>query len=106
MVRRSIPDRFDEDMWYAEDYDLWLRILAKYGHLTRLELPLAHLYKADYGEAGLSSRMYPMFRGELDAVAKLRHTSEISRLTVGLTWVWMTLKFILRTTKTAIRRHR
>lgn len=106
MVQRSISDRFDIDFWYAEDYEFWLRYLAKHQLILRIELPLAHLHKADYGESGLSARMYQMFRGELEAITKLRSTDNLSIFLVSTTIGWMSLKFLLRLTRTKIRKLR
>ena len=104
MLRHSLEDRFDEAMWYAEDFDLWVRILSRHGKLTRIEVPLTQLHKADFGESGLSSHLYPMFRGELRAIAKLHQSGNISLITALTTSGWMTAKYALRVAKTKLRR--
>jgi glycosyltransferase involved in cell wall biosynthesis len=104
IVRRNIPDRFSEDMWHAEDYDLWLRVIAMHGEFVRIELPLTQLHKADFGESGLSSHLYPMFRGEISAVQRLRRSGELSLAVARLAQVWMGLKYVLRVARTWIRR--
>jgi glycosyltransferase involved in cell wall biosynthesis len=104
MVRRSIPERFNSEMWYAEDYDLWLQILARCKTITRLEMALTQLHKADYGQAGLSSHLYPMFRGEISAVRRLRDSKHISPMTALSAQVWMTLKYVRRKVMTKVRR--
>jgi glycosyltransferase involved in cell wall biosynthesis len=54
MLRTAIAQRFPLGLRYAEDYYLWLRILAS-GHLAaRLVLPLAASHKADFGAGGLT----------------------------------------------------
>ena len=104
MVRRSIQERFNSELWYAEDYDLWLQILARCKMITRLELVLTQLHKADYGQAGLSSHLYPMFRGEISAVRRLRDSNHISPLSALSTQVWMSLKYVRRKVLTKVRR--
>ena len=103
MVRRTVVDRFDSSFWYAEDYELWLRHLTQHTGILRIELPLAHLHKAEFGESGLSARLYQMYRGELQAVVKLRTSGRLSHLYSWLTMSWMALKFVLRLIRTRIR---
>ena len=104
MVRRSIPERFNSELWYAEDYDLWLQILARYKTITRLEMALTQLHKADYGQAGLSSHLYPMFRGEISAVRRLRDSNHISPTTALSAQLWMSLKYVRGRVMTRVRR--
>ena len=104
MVRRSIPERFNSELWYAEDYDLWLQILARYKTITRLEMALTQLHKADYGQAGLSSHLYPMFRGEISAVRRLQDSNHISPIIALSAQVWMSLKYVRRKVMTRVRR--
>jgi glycosyltransferase involved in cell wall biosynthesis len=104
MVKRTIPERFDIARWYAEDYDLWLRIISRTRTLSRIELPLTKLYKADYGDSGLSSHLVPMFLGEVSAVRRLKLQREISLVAMMVFTLWMTAKFVVRVAKTSARR--
>ena len=106
MVHRSISNRFDIDFWYAEDYEFWLRYLAKHKLILRIELPLAHLHKAEFGESGLSARLYQMFRGELRAIAKLRSANSLSIWLASTTSIWMSMKFLIRLSRTKFRQLR
>jgi glycosyltransferase involved in cell wall biosynthesis len=105
MVKRLLPSRFDQSMRYAEDYDLWLRLVALHGSLTRIELPLAQLHKADFGESGLSSHLIPMFLGERFAVKKLRRSKQIALIPTWIALVWMSIKFSIRLARVKIVRH-
>ena len=104
MVSRLIPERFNSELWYAEDYDLWLQILARCKTITRLEMALTQLHKAEYGQAGLSSHLYPMFRGEITAVRRLRNSNHISPMTALSAQLWMSLKYVRRKVMTRVRR--
>lgn len=104
MVKREIRERFDSSLWYAEDYELWLRILARTGQITRLESQLTQLHKADFGESGLSARLFSMYRGELVAVARLRSSGSISATTQTAVVLWMTTKYLIRLVRTWARK--
>ena len=106
MVKREIPERFEPSMWYAEDYDLWLRILARTQSITRLEVRLTQLHKADFGESGLSAKLYAMYRGEVTAISNLRSSGIVSAGTRVTVVAWMTTKFLIRLLRTRVRRLR
>jgi glycosyltransferase involved in cell wall biosynthesis len=71
MLRREIPFRFKENMYAAEDYQLWMEIVLSGGTTVRLDIPLTRLHKAPYGEAGLSSRLWEMEKGTWAAYRSL-----------------------------------
>lgn len=96
MLRRSISDRFDETQRFSEDYQLWLRIIAKYKRGAFIEVPLTFLFKSAFGAGGISGRMFAMYRGELANASALRR-EEIISLANSLIWrTWLTIKFIIR----------
>jgi hypothetical protein len=104
MIRRSVTSRFDPKLRFAEDYGLWLRLLATYEIVVRIETPLAQLHKAKFGESGLSSKIFRMYRGELTAVTDVWKKHHISLLTLTTTCSWLSLKFIVRVARTTIRK--
>lgn len=106
MIRREITERFNAAQWYAEDYELWLRILCRNYQIVRLEVPLTQLHKADFGESGLSSRLFAMYRGELLAMSNLRSTGKIAKPTWVILLVWLSTKYLLRVVRTQVRRLR
>lgn len=103
MLRREITDRFDSSLWYAEDYELWLRILHKTHSFVRLEYPLTQLHKAAFGESGLSSKLFQMYKGELTAICLVRSRKQISVGAFSVFIVWKTLKYLLRIFRTMTR---
>ena len=66
VVRKDISLRFNEEMKYCEDYDLWLRIAFKYNDILRINgSPLTFLGKPFMGGNGLSSNILKMRIGEI-----------------------------------------
>lgn len=58
MLKNNIPFRFPENQRYAEDYYLWIDILLSGNICYKSDLKLVYLYKASYGESGLSSKLW------------------------------------------------
>lgn len=104
MVRREIPERFNSLLWYAEDYELWLRILSRTHQITRLEAPLTRLHKAEFGESGLSSKLFAMYKGELSALSSIRSKQQFGIIAWSILVAWVTAKYLLRVLRTKARR--
>lgn len=79
MLRRDIPQRFEEGQRYMEDHMLWLNIVCSGARVDRLPQPLAAIYKRPYGQAGLSAQMWLMERGDLGNYRRLREHRYISQ---------------------------
>ncbi|WP_339652446.1 glycosyltransferase family 2 protein [Halopseudomonas pelagia] len=96
MLQRAIEQRFVEGKRYCEDYQLWLEMgfagLACY----RSNLPLAYLFKADYGESGLSASLWKMQKGELEAYRHIYKLKEISLLQLMGLYLWSNAKYAKR----------
>ena len=96
MLRRNIQERFADGKRYSEDYLLWLQIVAAHGPAAFIDLPLAFLFKARYGEKGLSADLWRMRVGESETFAQLRRQKLIGPLAWLLVSVWGWMKFIKR----------
>jgi len=72
MLKRSLPFRFHEEKRHAEDYYLWLQVVCSDYGVARLDMPLAILHKAPYGEDGLSADLWTMEKGVQDVYCRLR----------------------------------
>ena len=70
LVRREVLESFDETMRFAEDFDLWQRIIRKTGKALLLQAPLVLLGKAPFMTKGLSSQLVEMERGEISVLWK------------------------------------
>lgn len=71
MVRSDLPFRFDPSLRYAEDRDLWLRVLTAGRTVLVSDDQLAVYHKPLYGAGGLSGRLWRMERGELTVYWRL-----------------------------------
>lgn len=96
MLRRNVRPRFIEGKRHSEDYLLWMEIVHAHGPAAIIEWPLATLFKARYGEAGLSGDHRRMRLGEADTFARLRRQGVIAPLTWCLIAALGWLKFFRR----------
>lgn len=65
MLKSDLPLRFRELQRYSEDALLWQQLALVGVEIVRLEIPLARLHKAPYGDGGLSAQLWAMERSEL-----------------------------------------
>ena len=79
-----------------EDHLLWLEIVCMGGRAVRISLPLASIYKAQFGSSGLSSQMWKMEKGDLQNLRDLYALNFINLPTWILLFVFSILKFIRR----------
>lgn len=98
MLRRDINFRFAEDQRYAEDYFLWARILMSGLPGSRINLPLAILYKARFGAGGLSGDLWEMEKGELGAIRMLWRHGDIRAWEYVIASVYSLAKYLRRIT--------
>jgi len=96
ITRRQVPYRFDPCKRYGEDRLVWLQMVLNGCKAARIDLPLAYMYKAPYGETGLSSNLWEMEKGELDIFSQLRQMGFLNRGQEILLTSWSFLKYILR----------
>lgn len=78
MLKRDLPFRFRKEKRFSEDYLLWLEIVLNGYPAFKIHLPLAFLYKAPYGVAGLSGKLWEMERGELETYRMIYREGLIS----------------------------
>jgi len=71
IIKREISYRFDPSKRYCEDRMLLLQLVLNGYKIARLELPLVYLYKAPYGEGGLSSHLWESEKNELEIFHRL-----------------------------------
>ena len=96
MLRTDLPFRFDPQKRYSADRLLWIQLLFNGYKAVRLELPLAYLYKAPYGEAGLSSHLWETEKSELDNFTQLRQMGFLNRPQEMTLKAWALLKYVRR----------
>ncbi len=78
MLRRDIALRFEPDKKYSEDYLLWLEILYHGFSGVYLDLPLTFIFKARYGQGGLSGNLWRMEKGEIDTYVRLHRKGRLA----------------------------
>ncbi|MFH7321201.1 glycosyltransferase family 2 protein [Desulfurivibrio sp. D14AmB] len=100
MLRRDLPVRFAGGKRYAEDYLLWLEIAWGGGGVYLCDWALANLYKAPYGEDGLSAELWLMEQGELHAYWTIYRKGFIGTTTYWGLRAWSLLRFGRRLIKT------
>lgn len=96
MLRRDIQLRFLPDKRHSEDFLLWTSIVAMGHRAIRIEAPLSVMYKAKFGEAGLSADLWKMGLGELDTYARLKKEGAINGPTLQVLRSYSVLKLIRR----------
>ena len=103
MLRTEIAQRFPLGLRCAEDYYLWLRILAS-GHLAaRLMHPLAASYKAHFGAGGLTGHLAAMHAGVQQCFSMLHQERLLSLSQFRLARTAETLKYWRRLVMLAMR---
>lgn len=103
MIRRDLPFRFCPNKRYAEDYLLWLEIILSGFKIGFIDTGLAYLYKAPYGEEGLSGKLWKMELGELETYYRLWQSSKITMPLFSALVIWSIAKFSRRVLKRAFR---
>ena len=104
MLRRDVVQRFNPSRDMTEDYLLWLEVVADNGPALLIDAPLTTLFKAPYGESGLSSQLHRMERKELTALRHLRRSGSISMVTWLWSSLWSIVKYVRRIVVVAARR--
>lgn len=96
MLRRDIQQRFAAGKCHSEDYLLWLEIICSGGAAYKIELPLAYLFKAPYGEGGLSAQLWSMEKGEIDTYRRVWRSGCVSFSAFVLLIAWSWVRFVRR----------
>lgn len=104
MLKRDLPYRFEERKRYAEDYLLWLEIILSGTRVAVLEHPLAAIYKENYGEAGLSSHLWSMEKGELELYRALYRGGKIGLAAAAFFSVYSFTKYLRRVLRVLTRK--
>ncbi len=95
MLRRNIKHRFLDGKKYSEDYLLWLEILFTHKGVL-LNKALVASFKELYGEAGLSSNLWKMEKGELETYTILRKKGYINFKLMCMAYTFSLFKYVRR----------
>jgi len=96
MFRRELPVLFDARKRYMEDHWWLLDVVFSGYSVIALSLPMSFTYKADFGEGGLSNRLWQMEKAELDNYMRLGRAGKMSMLLVYLLWAYSLTKYARR----------
>ncbi|MDL2283928.1 glycosyltransferase [Oxalobacter sp. OttesenSCG-928-P03] len=96
MLRRSLEYRFNEDMRFAEDYDLWLKIISNGHKAALIDRILAFSFRPDFAIGGQSGNLWKMERSELQIYRQLYTRKKISAFTLIFVSAFSIIKYIRR----------
>lgn len=97
LIRNDKTEFFNENMRYAEDYDLWLRIAYRHGAYLA-DVPLTQLFRPITSAGGISSNRWQMRIGEMKAYAGFATQNPIFLILLPLLVVNSLLKHLLKMT--------
>ncbi len=103
MLKRALHQRFPERR-YAEDYELWLRLLLGGCRGVFLDAYLAYLHKPPYGAGGLSGELWRMEVGEIQTYWSLCREGMLPPLNLSFLIPFSLAKFVRRWTLVTLRR--
>lgn len=104
MLRRDLEHRFATDKRYIEDQLLFTEISLDGLPCHYCAADLAFLFKAQYGESGLSADLWRMEKGELDFYIRLARTGRISKASLLFFLPFSLAKYVRRLLKMRSRR--
>ena len=104
MLRRELPYRFSESIRGNEDFDLWLRLALDGCSAWYINVVLAYLYKAPFGEGGLSGNLWKMEKGEFGIYWQQVREGRLRLMAFALLAPWLITKYMRRVVITAIRK--
>jgi len=96
MLRTALTERFLNTKRYAEDYSLWMTIIASHGSALHIHATLAHCSNPGYGGSGQSGKLWKMERSELSGFVSLWRSGALSLPTLVVVSIWSITKYLLR----------
>ncbi len=103
MFRRDLPFRFTTENRYCKDYLLWAQILSSGYRAAVIDLELAYLFKAAYGEGGISGHLWRQEKSELDNYRRLWRDAVITLPLLVALVLWSLAKYARRVAITKLR---
>jgi len=95
MLRCDLPFRF-RGRAVAEDYLLWLQIIAAGLPAYRMEVCLAYSFRPDFSPGGYSGQLWTHEKRELAALQALRAERSLSLFVLFVSSGWSVVKFLRR----------
>jgi len=104
MVLRRLPLRFDPSRRYIDDHHLLQQMVFAGFEIALIKKPLVVVYKALYGEGGLSGDLWYMEKADLRNYVELRRRRQIGHMTLCALLSLSLLKFCRRLAMVGARR--
>ena len=104
MVLRRLPLRLDPSRRYIDDHHLLQQMVFAGFEIALIKKPLVIVYKALYGEGGLSGDLWNMERADLRNYVELRRRRQIGHVTLYALLSLSLLKFCRRLAMVGARR--
>jgi len=96
MIRRDSKIKFQAGRSDMDDHLLWLELVSEYEKNAKINLPLAFIFKGQWGEGGLSSRLWIMEKGNLKTFIYLFNQNKIGLPLCLLMIAQSTIRFVRR----------
>ncbi len=96
VIKRSIPERFCENLWRCEDHLLFAMVTIKYDRSYYFSQRIIHEHKWPFGEGGLSRSLLAMQAGNWRMYTILRREGYVGFLGWCGLEVLATMKFAVR----------
>ena len=96
MLKRKLIHRFDENMRYGEDFDLWMRILSEGVTFGISKQQLSFVFREEFSSGGLSSNLLNMEKSELKVLYRHYRSGDLNFFLFFFSYLWSIFKFITR----------
>jgi len=105
MLNARFPYRFDVSNHCCDERMLFLEVSLNKHAIERLELTLAYIHKAPYGEGGITARLWDCEKSELRMFSQLRQRGYICRGQAVLMRILSIVKYFRRVLICLLRKH-
>lgn len=104
MLKNSKIYRFEKNKRYSEDFLMWTQIILNGEKAILIDEVLANSFKEDFGDSGLTSNLYKMFKGGIDAYKILLSERKINKLTFYILTIYQSFKYLIRIIKLKVKK--
>jgi len=99
MIKTNIKERFNSNIRYSEDLDLWLRLKSSKKTIFFIDKNLAIYFKKNVSFEGLSSHVFKFWKSELKVLARNIFNFKLLYLILPFILLFSSFKFVIRLSK-------
>jgi len=99
MIKTNIKERFNSNIRYSEDLDLWLRLKSSKKTIFFIDKNLAIYFKKNVSFKGLSGHVLKFWKSELKVLARNVLNFKLLYLISPLILLFSSFKFVIRLSK-------